>query len=186
MKKNGIVHTQRWDRLRVHAGIVLFIAFSSHLCAQPLATGHDKFLGNIVSYTWDKQFFLSYWNQVTPENAGKWASVETSRDVYQWNLLDASYTFAKSNNLPYKHHTLIWGQQQPDHWLSKLDSAELAEEVEEWANDIRKWTTLTSSMNHCMLPPRIRMLWVEMAQQDGTGLSGHLKKPGSTVPTAQN
>jgi site-specific recombinase XerD len=37
---------------------------------------------------------------VTPENAGKWNSVEAQRDVMTWDQLDAAYAFAKANGLP--------------------------------------------------------------------------------------
>ena len=53
--------------------------------------------------------FLQYWDQITPENEGKWASVEATRDVYNWSGLDRAYNFAKQNNIPFKQHTFIWG-----------------------------------------------------------------------------
>ena len=45
----------------------------------PIATGKPKFLGGVYSPT-QVVNFTAYWNQVTPENAGKWASVEGVRD----------------------------------------------------------------------------------------------------------
>jgi endo-1,4-beta-xylanase len=132
MKRNGILHIQRWFRFRVHAGIVVFITFISQLCAQPLAIEHDKFLGNVIGNSGIQANFSSYWNQVTPENSGKWISVEIGRDIYQWGGLDAAYQYALANNYAFRHHTLIWGQQQPWWWLQQLDSLEQAQEVEEW------------------------------------------------------
>ena len=46
----------------------------------PIATGKAKFLGSVSSPSQDL-YFREYFNQVTPENAGKWGSVEATRDV---------------------------------------------------------------------------------------------------------
>lgn len=45
-----------------------------------------KFLGNIVDSSTTN--YTKYWNQVTPENSGKWESVEPNRDSYNWSKLD--------------------------------------------------------------------------------------------------
>ena len=98
--------------------------------SQPLAEGKDKFLGNAIGNDiWGH--FDNYWNQVTPGNAGKWGHVELSQDYYDWSLLDQIYDYAISNDMVYKHHTLIWGAQQPG-WISDLDSAAQRAEIEEW------------------------------------------------------
>src|SRR5690606_14827629 len=57
--------------------------------------------------------------------------VEAERDVMNWEDLDEAYTFAKDNGLPFKLHTLGWGQQQPA-WLADLSASEQLEELEEW------------------------------------------------------
>jgi endo-1,4-beta-xylanase len=96
----------------------------------PIATGKPKFLGGVTSPSQSVNFD-KYWNQVTPENAGKWGVVEGTRDVMNWAELDASYTLAKSNGFPFKLHTLIWGSQQPA-WIESLPASEQREEIEEW------------------------------------------------------
>ena len=75
--------------------------------------------------------FAAYFNQVTPENAGKWGSVEATRNVMNWAQLDIAYNLAKSNGFPFRLHTLIWGAQQPA-WIASLPVAEQREEIEEW------------------------------------------------------
>jgi endo-1,4-beta-xylanase len=75
--------------------------------------------------------FGTYWNQVTPENGGKWGSVEATQNNMQWGGLDIAYNHAKNNNLPFKQHAFVWGQQQPG-WLSALSLADQKSEVEEW------------------------------------------------------
>jgi endo-1,4-beta-xylanase len=39
---------------------------------------HNKFVGNIIGSNVPANF-ATYWNQVTPENATKWQSVESTR-----------------------------------------------------------------------------------------------------------
>ena len=95
-----------------------------------LAAGLDKFLGCAYSNA-QATNFTNYWNQVTPENAGKWGSVEGTRDAMNWGGLDAAYNLAKSNGFVFRFHVLIWGNQQPA-WIESLEPAEQLEEIEEW------------------------------------------------------
>ena len=76
------------------------------------------FVGNITTNGAVRSDFLQYWNQITPENEGKWASVEATRDVYNWSGLDRAYNFAIQNNIPFKQHTFIWGNQSPS-WINR-------------------------------------------------------------------
>lgn len=105
-------------------------SFNSFLSSQPLAIGHSKFLG-CASDPPIQSNFDTYWNQFTPENSGKWGSVEGTRDQYNWSSLDQAYQYAKQRGFPFKFHTLIWGNQQPS-WISTLSPQEQVEEIEEW------------------------------------------------------
>ena len=98
----------------------------------PLAEGQIKFLGCAWSANIDNNF-ASYWNQLTPGNMGKWESVGTSPDTSNWNWssLDYANNYAKDNNLIFKNHTLIWGEQQPD-WINDFSPAEQAIYIETW------------------------------------------------------
>jgi GH35 family endo-1,4-beta-xylanase len=96
----------------------------------PLASSQPKFVGNIYSPP-QLDNFEAYWNQVTPENAGKWGSVEAIRDVMNWEALDAAYNLAKDNGFPFDFHVLIWGSQQPA-WIDGLLPTEQLEEIREW------------------------------------------------------
>lgn len=95
-----------------------------------LAAGKAKFLGNIVAGSVPASF-NTYWNQITPENSSKWASVEGTRNVMNWTQLDTAYNHAKANGYKFKAHTLVWGSQYPT-WLSNLTATEARAEVEEW------------------------------------------------------
>ncbi|MDP3914078.1 MAG: endo-1,4-beta-xylanase [Bacteroidota bacterium] len=83
---------------------------------KPIADGNTKFLGSAWS-SGQNLNFQNYWNQVTPENGGKWGSVERTRNVMNWSDMDASYALAKKYNMLFKAHTLIWGAQQPS-WIA--------------------------------------------------------------------
>jgi GH35 family endo-1,4-beta-xylanase len=98
----------------------------------PLALGKAKFLGcALTPNSTGATNFDKYWNQVTPENAGKWGSVESRRDVMNWTELDATYAFARQHGFPFKMHTLIWGAQQPS-WITALPPADQLREIEQW------------------------------------------------------
>jgi endo-1,4-beta-xylanase len=90
-----------------------------------------KFVGNIDTRAQIRSDFIEYWNQFTPENAGKWGSIERTRDQMNWTNLDRMYDYAKQTGVLFKQHTLLWGSQQPS-WLTGLSQAEQREEVEEW------------------------------------------------------
>lgn len=109
--------------------LIAFVVMSTETSAQ-IATGKCKFLGNISGNSVPDDF-ITYWDQITPENAGKWGYVEATRGNMNWSALDAAYKFAKNNGIPFKQHTLVWGQQQPS-WVSALPAHERREEVEEW------------------------------------------------------
>ena len=110
--------------------LLVVLTTSSFTSAAPLAAGKPKFLGGVHS-TPQAVGLLDYWNQITPENAGKWGSAEPTRDVMTWTALDAAYAMAKDNGLPFRFHILIWGNQQPA-WIATLPADEQLEEIQEW------------------------------------------------------
>lgn len=118
-------------------GISIWIVGLVALLSGPVVQGQivewedcEKFLGNISQNSTPSNW-LSYWNQVTPENAGKWGSVESTRDQMNWTNLDRAYNLAKDNGLIFKQHVFVWGNQFPS-WITELSEAEQLEEIEEW------------------------------------------------------
>ena len=129
--------------LRLHeryqaAGLMLLVAallVPSESFSQ-LAIGRSKFLGNAVTWGYSiPSNFITYWNQVTPGNDGKWGSVESVQGTYNWSGLDALYNFALTNGIPFKDHNLVWGQQQPG-WISSLDSAAQRAAIKAWIDTV--------------------------------------------------
>ena len=124
----------------------LALFFGQHTFAQ-LSTNPDKFLGNITT-GWNNDMdtngltYWKLWNQVTPENASKWASVEGNKNTYNFNGADKAFNYAKKHNFTYKFHTLVWGSQYPS-WLEKLSATERYERVIKWYDAVkRKYKTL--------------------------------------------
>lgn len=116
---------------KVSASVIPVVGDGSLLEVEgPIAEGKSKFLGCAYS-SGQAVGFQDYWNQVTPENGGKWGSVEGTHNVMNWISQDAAYTMAKKYGLPFKEHTLIWGSQQPS-WMASLDTTSQRKEIEQW------------------------------------------------------
>jgi endo-1,4-beta-xylanase len=113
----------------VLGGLLLVPALS---IAQP-AKGANKYLGNITP----NNIFMTYWNQITAENAHKWASVEGVRNSMSWGGGDQVVNFAKQNNILWKFHTLVWGSQFPQ-WITGLSQTDQLKEITEWMDAAAK------------------------------------------------
>jgi len=93
-----------------------------------LAKGQCKYLGNIITGDVPSDF-TTYWNQASPENSGKWSSIQSSvkSTSYNWTGFEKVSNWGKQTGNPVKFHVLVWGGQQP----SDAGSATL--------DDIKKW-----------------------------------------------
>jgi endo-1,4-beta-xylanase len=80
-------------------------------------TASKKFVGNITTNNAVRDGFVKYWDQITPENEGKWGSVQPSQGTFNWSALDKIYAYAKTNNVVFKQHNFVWGSQQPG-WVN--------------------------------------------------------------------
>lgn len=91
----------------------------------------EKWLGSVNRFT--DPLFGEYFNQVTPENAGKWGSVAGLAPGLprNWGGLDQAYDFAKANGYPFNFHVLLWGNQQPT-WMAGLPPEAQLAEIEAW------------------------------------------------------
>ncbi|MBN1417022.1 MAG: endo-1,4-beta-xylanase [Bacteroidales bacterium] len=129
MKECNLKFAGNYYIIRIVSVIVMVWSTWFPASAQ-MAKDKCSFFGNIIASSVPSSF-ATYWNQVTPENSGKWGSVEKTRDNMQWNDLDIAYNYAKNNGFPFKQHNFVWGQQQPQ-WITTLTQNEQKEEVEEW------------------------------------------------------
>jgi GH35 family endo-1,4-beta-xylanase len=96
----------------------------------PIATGKNKFLGCIYS-TAQIPNADKYFNQVAPENSGKWGEVEGTEGVYNFAAVDAARAYAKTNNFPFRFHVLLWGSQQPL-WLKPMNDVQKVAKIKAW------------------------------------------------------
>ena len=91
----------------------------------PVLEPLPKFIGNITtgnSVDTNGLIFSDYWDQITPENAGKWGSVQRTADsAPNWATLDAIYDYAEQKGIIFKEHTFVWGSQQPTGDLTQDD-----------------------------------------------------------------
>lgn len=121
--------------------VAMGVAMSTMTAQAQLSTNPDKFLGNITTrdnMDTDGFIFADYWNQVTPENATKWQSVEGNRHgTYNWGVADKAYKYAKEHGFPFKFHTLVWGSQYPN-WMNNLSTEKQYEAIEQWMDEAKK------------------------------------------------
>ncbi len=105
-----------------------------------LSSNPDKFLGNITTrgqIDYGNEKFYQLWNQITPENETKWASVEGTRGRYNWGSVNNINNYAKNHGFPFKFHTLVWGSQFPG-WVKNLSVAERYEAIVKWMDAVKK------------------------------------------------
>jgi endo-1,4-beta-xylanase len=110
---------------------------------RPLDGGLIKFVGNISTRGSIRTDFAGFWNQFTPENEGKWGTVQpSSQTSFNWATLDREYAYAEQNNIIFKQHNFIWGAQQP-RWVT-ASNAEAA---------VKNWMTA-----FCQRYPNVRVI----------------------------
>lgn len=76
-------------------------------------TGSDT---NDVNY---RDFIISNFNAIVPENAGKWSHNERTRDGITLDYLDSLVDFAARSNKRVRMHGVLWDVDQPD-WVNAL------------------------------------------------------------------
>lgn len=103
-----------------------------------MSQGKGKYLANIIPGSAGPKY-NQYWNGVTAENACKWGSVEGSRDSYQWGGADVTYNHAKNNNMMFRYHAIVWGNQTPS-WLNGLQTNQ-----NEFKAELEEYITLIAS-----------------------------------------
>lgn len=106
-----------------------------------VSTNPDKFLGNITTgynngMDTNGLIYHNLWNQVTPENASKWGSVEGTRGSFNWGC-DTPFNYAKQWKFTYKFHAFVWGAQYPN-WFSGLSIKDRYAAIVTWFDAIKK------------------------------------------------
>ena len=106
-----------------------------------LNSNPDKFLGNITTsgqIDFGSEKFYQLWDQITPENESKWASVQGSgQDSWNWGSVDNIDSYAKSHQFPFKFHALIWGSQYPG-WIRDLSVPARYNAIVRWMDAVKE------------------------------------------------
>ena len=105
-------------------------AFTPPADQPPLVMGTAKYLGSVCCGS-QRQNLENYFNQVVPENAGKWGSVEAVRGTFNWTGVDEALAVAEANGFPFRFHVLVWGSQQPA-WIASLPPEEQLQAIRTW------------------------------------------------------
>lgn len=86
----------------------------------------EKFFGSAYqvgsSQTEYEAKFSELFDQITPENDGKWGVFEPTEDNFQFSNYDAMVNFANANGISIKHHTFVWGLQEPT-WIGDYNNS---------------------------------------------------------------
>jgi endo-1,4-beta-xylanase len=111
--------------------LVALVMLPTHAEAQ-IAKGKSKFLGSTILTPPPAANWTTFWNQVTPENASKWGSVQgTNQTTFNWAQVDQIYNFAQQHGFKFKFHNLVWGSQQPP-WITSLSQAQQLTAISTW------------------------------------------------------
>lgn len=109
-----------------------------------------KFVGNITTSGGRTDVgslkYADYWNQVSPQNEGKWGSVSNAKGQYNWSALDTMYKYTEANKMVFKEHTFIWGAQQPGYSITESD-------VKDWMTQFCKRYPNTKLIDVVNEPP---------------------------------
>lgn len=75
--------------------------------------------------------FLQEFDYLTPENSGKWGSLQSAPGVWDFNAHDELVDFAQENDKVFKGHTLVWHSQAPDFINDSLSASELQQLIDD-------------------------------------------------------
>ncbi len=96
-----------------------------------------------------------HFTALTPENAMKWSTAWTTRNVWDWTDADELVDFAEANDLEVRGHTLMWAQGGVPEWMQDIDDptalaavvAEgITEEVGRYRGRVARWDVVNEPL----------------------------------------
>src|SRR6185295_2837913 len=83
-----------------------------------ITTGNAGFRRTAKEVAEDMALVKEQFNQITPENEMKWASLHPrpGKEGYVWSDADAFVDFGTKNHMELAGHTLVWHSQTPN-WV---------------------------------------------------------------------
>lgn len=74
---------------------------------------------------------IQEFDYLTPENSGKWGSLQSTPGMWDFSTLDQVADFAAINGQQLKGHTLVWHNQTPSFINDQLTAAELQDYIDQ-------------------------------------------------------
>jgi endo-1,4-beta-xylanase len=127
-------------------------AFKEHFLVgaavnRSMVTGGAGFRRSAEQNAKDIALLKEQFNQISPENAGKWGSVQSSASAaFNWRTLDTIYDYTQQKGILFKEHTFIWGSQQPGGSISEAN-------VKSWMTEFCKRYPNTKLIDVVNEPP---------------------------------
>jgi len=95
------------------------------------------------------------YDEITPGNEMKWASVEATQGTYTWGPADAMVAFAQANKEKVRGHNLVWNSQLPSWLPGSFTAAQLqallqkhiTDEVTHFKGEIYAWDVVNEPFN---------------------------------------
>ena len=131
------------------------------LTLRQAAQRDGKYIGSAIgdSYLSNAQYSSiagSQFDELTPENEMKWASVEPTEGTYDWGPADDLVKFAEQHHMLVRGHNLVWNSQLPT-WLTSgtftnaqlkaLLKKHITDEVSHFKGKIYAWDVVNEPFN---------------------------------------
>ena len=114
---------------------------------------------NPITMVTQKELLTHHYNSVTAENEMKFERLHPSEEVYTFEQADQIVSFAKSNGMAVRGHTLVWHNQTPE-WVFQNSSggkagrelllarmkAHIDEVVGRYRGDIHAWDVVNEAI----------------------------------------
>jgi len=109
-----------------------------------LSACKGKTISNIIGNK-PSDNYNTYWNGISPEIAGIWGAVESTRDTYNWSGVDYIYSHAEENNMLFTYYNIIYSNSYPS-WFYGISTSDIRAEVIEYMEGIAKKYPLTDNV----------------------------------------
>ncbi|MFE2882759.1 endo-1,4-beta-xylanase [Streptomyces sp. NPDC059272] len=143
--------------------VMLFAAPAAHAADTPLrdlAAAKGKVIGTAVTGSKLNGTYGDIaggqFSSLTPGNAMKWGTVESTQGSFNWSEADQIVAFAQAHNQQVRGHTLVWHNQNPS-WLtngtwtqaqlSSLLQNHISTEVGRYKGEITAWDVVNEPFN---------------------------------------
>jgi len=102
---------------------------------------------NLLNNAQNAEIIKADFGQITPENSGKWNTIEPSQGTFNFNDLDFLVNWAQTNGKIVRGHTTVWHSQLPN-WVDQINNKatlttviqnHVTKEIGRYAGKILQW-----------------------------------------------